>query len=379
MLARLKKSVFSDVINIRGPRTKRKIFIIESDDWGALAIPDDNTYKKLLRSGVKVDEDPYCQYDNLADKEDLGALFDLLTSYEDINGRHPVITANAVVANPAFERIYETDYQEYHYETIDKTFQRFSGTGNSLDTWREGIREGVFMPQFHGREHLNVQAWLRELRSGNRELLNAFEVGVFGVPLSEKIGNRRDCRAALDFQLPADINYHREVLEEGLQLFNKIFGFGSKSFIAPCYTWSAEDEKILARQGVEILQGSFVQKTPQGAGQPYKKFRNYTGKVNPYGQSYLIRNAFLEPAIYPGQEVLGKCVKDIATAFKYGKPAIVGSHRLNFIGSRQKANRDISLRLLRDLLKTVTSRWPEVEFIASSSYKEVSNSKHSDG
>ena len=32
-----------------------------------------------------------------------------------------------------------------------------------LDLWRQGIDERLFVPAFHGREHLSVTRWLKAL------------------------------------------------------------------------------------------------------------------------------------------------------------------------------------------------------------------------
>ena len=61
---------------------------------------------------------------SLATADDLSALFDVLTSVKDKNGRHAVLTANAVVANPIFNKIKESGYKEYFYEPFTETLKR---------------------------------------------------------------------------------------------------------------------------------------------------------------------------------------------------------------------------------------------------------------
>ena len=34
-----------------------------------------------------------------------------------------------------------------------------------LNLWKEGINEELFVPEFHGREHLNPLRWLRGLKN----------------------------------------------------------------------------------------------------------------------------------------------------------------------------------------------------------------------
>lgn len=97
-----RSSLARHLVNYKGWQTTRKIIVIESDDWGSIRMPSKEIYDNLLKSGIRVDRCPYNRYDSLASEEDLSALFDVLTSFRDMNGNHPVITANTVVANPDF-------------------------------------------------------------------------------------------------------------------------------------------------------------------------------------------------------------------------------------------------------------------------------------
>lgn len=163
---KLKQTISHNLLNIPGWHTKRKLVVIESDDWGAIRMPSKEAYNQFLKEGIRVDNDPYCRYDSLANKEDLEALFDVLTSVKDKNGNYVVFTADAVVANPDFKKIREADFCEYFYEPITVTMANSPAHEHVFDLWKEGIKEGIFHPQFHGREHLNVTKWLAVLREG---------------------------------------------------------------------------------------------------------------------------------------------------------------------------------------------------------------------
>lgn len=359
------KSILKEYIKyLPGSKLSKKLLIFESDDWGSIRVGNSNTFSKLKKIGFEVDKDPYCLYDNIANHDDLEALFNLLLNFKDELGNSPMITANVIVANPDFTKIKETDYQEYHYETIDKTFSKQSETQNSLLLWQKGIKEGVFYPQFHGREHLNISAWLQALRDNREDILQAFNLEVFGIPTSFKIGNRNDFMAALEFSSKREENSHNTVLAEGLDIFHNLFGFKSESFIAPCYTWSSTHEKQLSNYGVKILQGIIVQKIPRGNQKQYKRRYHYFSQRNRFGQFYNVRNAFFEPSLENkfNNEIIAKCLSQIRLAFKYNKPAVVGVHRLNFIGSRNISNRDQNLRLLKLLLQKIKVEFPDVHF-----------------
>ncbi len=159
--------------------------MIESDDWGSIRMPSEKAYHALLAKGLPVsegDSGPYNLYDTLADKDDLSALFEVLQSVKDKNRNPAVFTAFSVTANPDFEKIKSADFKAYYYELFPETLKRYYGDDSVFQLWKEGIRQGVFIPQFHGREHLNVPEWMRALQRGDKETLIAFDQGMWGFP-----------------------------------------------------------------------------------------------------------------------------------------------------------------------------------------------------
>ena len=140
--------VKQNIINVLGAKTKRKIVVFESDDWGSIRMPSKKTYNALLEKGLMVD-DPYNRYDSLASEEDLSALFEVLASFKDDFGNHPVFTANCVLCNPDFERIKAHNYEHYFFEPFNTTLTRHSGCEKSFELWLEGMDKGLFHPQFH--------------------------------------------------------------------------------------------------------------------------------------------------------------------------------------------------------------------------------------
>jgi hypothetical protein len=91
---------------------------------------------------------------------------------------------------------------------------------------------------------------------------------------------------------------------------------------------------------------------------------HYLGQMSPTGCYYLVRNCFLEPVAVRG-DVVGSCLRKIARAFYWHKPAVIGTHRYNYVGAIDPANRASGLRQLSDLLQAVCRRWPDVCFLSS--------------
>jgi|SRR5690554_211478 len=339
----------------RGWTTDRKIIVIESDDWGSIRMPNRYVYNNLLKSGIRVDKCHYCKYDSLASKTDLEHLYSILIKYKDKNGNHPIITANTIVANPDFKKIEESNFESYFYETFLKTIETYPN--HNFDLWKEGVENKIFYPQSHGREHLNIHRWMKALQFNSKEVHLGFKNNFFGLSTSISKEKNPSFMAALD---SADENFINEVLIDGLVIFEDIFKYKSESFIAPNYIWSKANELALKKRGVNYLQGTFVQKLPSK-----RKIYHYLGEKNKTSHIYLTRNAFFEPSELKTKDWVNNCLKDVDKAFNLNKPAIIGSHRVNYIGEIFEENRMKNLKLLDELLFNIIKKWPNVEFMTS--------------
>lgn len=360
----VKQTITHNLINIPGWRTRRHIVVIESDDWGSIRMPSRYIYEEFRRRCVHVDRDPYCRYDNLATKQDMEALFEVLTSVRDKNGRHAILTANSVVANPVFDKIKESGFQEYFYEPFIETLNRSDAHKGAFDMWKQGMAEGVFHPQFHGREHLNVKKWLRTLRSGEEATRLAFDLGTFGLTSAVDSRIKNNYMGAFNSGLDKDIKEYEKIIEEGLSLFEQLFGFKSESFIATTYTWSPKIEPCLKSNGVKFLQGMVHQHVPLDDDTNFGwKKDNFIGRKSLNGLTYLMRNCYFEPS--QGGDTAEDCMKRIKIAFRWNKPATISMHRLNVIGSIDENNRTKNLASLKWLLGQIVKEYPDVEFKSS--------------
>ena len=366
MISNARKIFTRNLLNIPGWRTNRKIVVIESDDWGSIRMPSREIYEQFLAEGIRVDKDRYCKYDSLATPDDLEALFEVLTSVKDQNGRHAVITANTLVANPDFERIKEADFAQYYYEPFTETLTRNQKTEGSFVLWKQGMDSAIFHPQFHGREHLNVKKWMHCLKSGKEIMRLAFSYGTLG--LNSKVDSRINTKytGALNSGLKEDIEAYNYILEDGLDLFEDIFGYRSLSFIPPTYTWHPDIEPSLFKNGVRYLQGMVFQRVPLDDDTTFRyKKNNFLGYKSKAGLTYLTRNAYFEPTQFTIDDCVSDCLNRVKIAFRWHKPAIISMHRLNIIGAIDERNRTRNLILLKKLLLEITHQYPDVEFMSS--------------
>jgi hypothetical protein len=351
--------------NLRGWRTNRKIVVIESDDWGSIRMPSPEIYEKCLKAGYRVDLNPYEHYDSLASQEDLTLLFDLLYTFKDKNGNYPVITANCVVANPDFKKIREDNYENYYYELITETFKRYPKHRNNFELWKQGLAEKVFFPQFHAREHLNVSLFMDALQKGDKDVHWGFGNEMPG-SIRKSIGrNGNHFMEASLFHSISDKNKKLEIYLDGLELFEKLFGYQSESIIPPNYTWSNDYNVMVAKKGVQYIQGLRKMREPV-PGQKPKFNHRFLGDVNKHNQISLVRNCFFEPTLIPNTDAVKQCLSDISIAFLMSKPAIISMHRVNFVGFIDPTNRDRNLNALGSLLSEIVKKWNDVEFFNSS-------------
>ncbi len=361
-----KKLITNSLINLPGWHTNRKIVVIESDDWGSIRMPSKEVYDYLINKGIRADLNPYCRYDSLATPTDLESLFEVLQSVKDKHGKPAVLTANTLVANPDFDKIKASDFTEYHFELFTETLKRYKQTEKSFDLWQEGMQADVFHPQFHGREHLNIKKWLKDLREGVDITRLAFELNTFGLTSETDPNINKDYMGAFNSGLQEDIAEYKEIIIEGLDLFERLFNFRSLSFIPTTYTWPPAIEPVLLQQGVKYLQGAPFQRIPLDDDTTFRfKKNNFTGRKSKAGLTYITRNAYFEPSQLPEINWEKDCMRRVSLAFSMKKPAVIGVHRLNFIGAIAESNRNKNLHVLKNLLQGIVKKYPEIEFMST--------------
>ena len=121
-------------------------------------------------------------------------------------------------------------------------------------------------------------------------------------------------------------------------------------------------------KGIRLLSGQLFTHKRSG---DYKKIDYFWGEK--YGDKSIFyrRNCKFEPSNHLNPDPVNSCLEEIDLAFKWGKPAVIDSHRVNYIGRIFPENRERSLRLLKTLLVTIVKRWPDVEFMTCKEIYEL--------
>ena len=150
-----------------------------------------------------------------------------------------------------------------------------------------------------------------------------------------------------------------------MNLFERLFGYKSRSFIACNYVLPEALEAVIVDHGVKLIQGQRGQLQPSSDGLKLPVRRSRTGERNRYGQIYTVRNVRFEPFEDPSRDWVASALQEIKAAFFWGAPAIVSTHRINYVGGMDTEHRDRNLRLLYELIGKILVAWPDVVFVSS--------------
>jgi hypothetical protein len=364
-------SLINNLKNIPGKGIGKKALIIESDDWGSTRIPSLNVYLKLKEANFDLDKSNFTKYDTLESAEDLEKLFEVLRSFSDINGNAVKFTPFVNVVNPDFVKIKENNYSNYIYETFDKSLIRERGS-NTMSRWLQGVKQNLFTPEFHGREHYNVQLLMKLLNSNEQNIRLAFDLGVVHIPLSKNYGYNGSLAPSYYYTNELECKEKIESIIDGLDIFKKIIGREAKCFVPSNGIFDDKLEIAFANTNIKSIVADRERREPDLIGGFNKKsFALKFGKKNSFGQRYYSRNCKFEPIQLNYR--LKDVINQIDSAFLMGKPAIVSSHRINYVGSIDENVRAKSLEELYKLLEIVTKKHPDVHFLSSGEFSDLLN------
>jgi len=370
----LKYNLILNLKNIPGPTTHKKIVVLECDDYGGIRMPSVEVLKKLINEGVTVNQSRYNLLDTLEDKDDLEQLFETLHSVKDKNGGHAVMSPFVNVANPDFDKIKANGYTQYFYEPFTTTLQKYNRHPDTMKVWGQGMDSGVFSPEFHGREHIAVQPWLQKLQEGNQSLLKAFNDGFVAVNNIDGLQqDLQEFRPEFHFTNETQKAFLHTSIKEGVKLFEQLFGYTPTSFTPSNSVFHPDFEKTVFETGVPFLVVAHKNPTPSIDGQLTFTNYSYRQKIKKNQLNFYIRNCAFEPND-ESYNSIETTLRQITAAFRWHKPAIISTHRVNFIGGMNKKNREDGLKELQVLLKAILNRWPDAEFMSTANMlKELKN------
>jgi hypothetical protein len=373
-IADLKYSVILNIKNIPGPTVKKKIVVIECDDYGGIRMPSLEAMKQMRSAGVSIDGSRYNLLDTLEDKDDLTDLFETLQKVKGADGKAAVMSPFVNVANPDFEKIKASGYKEYFYEPFPKTLQKYGHNDGIMNLWKQGIEAGIFTPEFHGREHVSVQPWMEKLQEGNPQLQFAASYGFVAVANIKGIpAYAQEFRPEFFFTNDKQKTFLHNSITEGVKLFEQLFGYTPSAFMPSNSVFHHDFDDTVLQTGIPFLVVAHKNPTPGANGELTFTDFTFRQKIQKGKLNFYIRNCAFEPTD-SGYHSIDGAMKQIAAAFRWNKPAIISTHRVNFVGGLNKENRYKGLKELQILLKAIIQCWPDVEFKSTANMlKELKN------
>ncbi len=373
MIKKYISAIVSNAKNVLGFRTKRKIVVFSVDDYGNIRVNSKEARENMTNAGMPI----YSRFDaldTLETREDLEQLFEVLNSVQDKNGRSAVFTAFSLPCNINFDKMEADDYRNYFYETLPETYEKLSieqpeAYADTWKIWLAGMEKGFIKPQFHGREHLNLHLLNHKLLKRDGALLTALRNKSF-TSISNENFPTISATAAFDFYDEIENEKFPEIITEGLNLFEKVFGFRSNYFTPPVFNIHNSLFPTLKDNGIEFVDLALVRSEHLGRGK-YRKSFNYTGKKTEGNLITIVRNVVFEPTEKRGIDWVNFTMKQIETSFRWSKPAVISSHRVNFCGHISPDNRNEGLDQLQKLLNAIVKRWPNVEFMSADELGEL--------
>lgn len=363
MIGRLKQGLFNNLKNIPGWKSKRKIVVIECDDWGGIRMPSQDVFNKLKSQGLNVDTSWFNRYDTIASSSDLERLFECLNTVKDSEGKSAVVTPIINVTNPDFKKIRQSDFKKYSYELFTETLKRYYPNENVFEIWKQGMSSNIFTPELHGREHVTVQLWMEALQHGNKQLRSAFDNEFVALDLNGVHDAAKEFRAEFYFNKEQHKPFLKNAIADSVKIFKEELGYAPSIFVPANGIFHPDFDNDVVVSGIKYLFVSNKMPYPNNEGE--LKYRMFvTGQKGSQGLRYYTRNCAFEPSDtnYAG---LKHTMNQIEAAFRWGKPATISTHRVNFVGAISRSNAEKGLEQLQMLLQAIIKKWPDVEFLSA--------------
>lgn len=335
-----------------------KAVIFESDDWGACEFSKDihtmNDVAKIISSSSFA-------ANTLEKSQDLERLYKTLEKFSGCDGIPANFTAFMCVGNPDYKAIAEAKYSKYYDVGADTGFPCGWGREGLQDKWRQGVKRGVFHPEFHANlHHSNPKLWLKKLNEDS--------------PAGEHYRSLFKLQSYMNSEhLPEyeDMNLREQNkwVKTGISRFENIFGFtpscGVTSDATPLteIVWASHGIRVVCLKNSRINCGVVVAYDTK----PWNNQNIYTpmGAYNDlYDVVYLTRNVYFESE--EAQEVLPVINNRWKT---FNEPAVICTHRCQYV-SLDSGVTERGFKKLENLLSALTSQ-KGVRFLNSKELGEL--------
>jgi hypothetical protein len=358
--------------NIIGWHTNKKIIVLESDDWGSFHFKNTYYRDKLLK---KYEPNLWMHYhDTFESAADLNHLFEVLNSFKSKKKKTAKVTFLMNPSNPSFEKIKQNNFETFCSEPFLETLNKRKDGKEIFSLYQQAKSSNLLEVGFHGREHLNVQQWMKDLQSNDTFAHLGFENKTWGLSKAYIPGCKKSYRATYDIAEYRELENLKINIKEGIDIMNRTFHQNTSYFLAPNGPYHLSLNSELQKNGINYIGLAKLHNNPLET-KWYQKKLFWLGKNTKEGLKVITRNVMFEPGSSRQIDPVNHALSQIQVAFRYGKPAVISSHRANFVGGMDADYRDKNLALLKMLLFEILKKWPEVEFMTSSELGELMQRK----
>ncbi|MCC5921017.1 MAG: hypothetical protein LAT68_11370 [Cyclobacteriaceae bacterium] len=365
MLKKIAQKIWQEFKNIPGVTLNQKVIVLEVDDFGSHYLSSLQHKEGLIKMGA-ISSKSASNFDGLETADDLKSLFDVLNSHLDAEGKPFRLTPFVNIANIDVDKLLAGEISPIYFDD----YLMKIGETSLLEQYRKGIASGIFVPQSHGREHVATHCLLEAFQSGNEKVKSALLENFYHPKLKSDLAKYKSFRPGFYFDNHKQKEYLNEVIKSALTHFNRIFGYQATVFCPQNGVFHTDFKPILNQLGVHSIVESGVRYAPDGSG-GVNSYRNYVmGKRDSLGLFSYSRNVTFEPNKFGAKNAIITAMRQIDSAFRWNKPAVLASHRSNFTSRVSLENRDKGLDGLDLMIKAVKKKYPDVIFMSSG---ELSN------
>lgn len=330
-----------------GYRFSRPLLLLQSDDWGRVGVRDREGYEALRARGVQMGQHPYDFY-TLETAEDVRRITELLSSHHDSTGRPPSLVMNFITANLDFSRIKAMKTDEIPTMPLSKGLPGTWLRPGLFDSYRQGIKAGLFFPAVHGITHFSQVAAKRVLSAGGAEaeLLRTLwgEQTPYIYWRMPWIGYEFADSASSNGFLPA--GEQESLVRRAAENFARMFSLFPASACAPGYRANRDTHAAWSKWGIRIAQN--------GSGAP----------LAPHFDEFEILQIYRTIDFEPSQRDLPieKYMQLAAAMFDRGLPVVISTHSINFHSSLRNF-RDVTLQKLNELLSALETKYADLLYV----------------
>lgn len=351
-----------------GWKTNRKIIVIESDDWGSFRFKNKQIRDKYIKN---YEPNAWMHYNDCFESfQDLCDMQEALSSVKDKNNNTACFTFLMNPANPNFKKIKEAHFENYYFEPFTETLSKRDDGKQIADWYHHALNKKIIEIGFHGREHLNVKPWMQALKKGDKNTLKGFEDNIWGHNILHSSARNKRHRSTFQIQNKEDLADLKTNIQEGVSLLNKMFNQHTTYFVPPDGPFHLDLNPTLKENGIKYIGLAKKHNNPL-EDKWYQTHVFWLGKKTKEGLKAVTRNVSFEPSSPRAKDWVSKAMKDIEKAFKYKSPAVISTHRANYMSSLNPQNKIDSLNQLKELLQQIIKKWPSVEFLTSSQLGEL--------